>query len=962
MSRSKSQVRAAALPYPSPMSQSSRWRPDAKGSQPASAIQREASRAPKPPAGLVTEDHPSKRRRGGWGLAGVFAVVACLVWLAWPTAVFAQTTAMSIDPITGPDGTVDALEKWNGFTITGGTGTDSGAFVTVTVNGTQVGTATSAIQSGETNATWSVDVPPNWSYITTQDDQPVVASSDHLNQANIVVSHERKFNADLKLPLVVNDVTGDNIINNGTYNIMGNTGPIGSVTLDFVIDGVGSQFSSELDGTWTKGEGSNNYSHEDSVSLKVTATKTGYTESDEVELTLTVDLVNPTVSYTAPSSLQVGVVIDPLSPTTSETIDMHVASSLPTGLTINQDTGVISGAPMVVDSNTITATVTVYDRGGNDGEVDIEFPEVVAGTLTLNVEAVAGDNTINRSEHTNSFAVTGNTGTDSGVTVTVTIGDTALTSVTSAIAVGATEATWSVSPAASAGYISEPSVELSVTATKTEYTSATVTRTLTVDLTAPTVSYTAPSILNVGEAIMAMVPTKSEDIFSYAISGDSLPRGLSLNGTTGVISGAPTTGTPDMQTVGVLATDGAGNVNRPQITFPAVDGPERGVTVVWPETGLPVPEGGSAGYTLVLDTQPTHDVTITVNSPVGDEDLTAAPTSLTFTPGNWHEKRTVTVSAAEDDDGMVGIRNFSHLVASDDSIYDDIPAPGVRAVEADNDEIGVTVWPRVLRMPDGGSREYTVVLNTQPTDDVTITVTRDMRGDTDLTASPVTLIFTKETWDTPQTVTVSAAEDDDQVNGVAVFSHSVASNDENYQSDDEITIASVTAIEDETRPRVEITTEASAPVGGAFEVTIRFSEPVEGFELEDIEASNGTASNFNRVSSRTYTVTITPEETGEVRVEVRSNVARDRAGNGNWAAAPLVIEADLERPEVTIEGPTQPVGLAVFEVTITFSEAVTGFESSEVTVTNGSVSDFSDYTAEITPSVSGAVTVEVAAE
>ena len=149
-------------------------------------------------------------------------------------------------------------------------------------------------------------------------------------------------------------------------------------------------------------------------------------------------------------------------------------------------------------------------------------------------------------------------------------------------------------------------------------------------------------------------------------------------------------------------------------------------------------------------------------------------------------------------------------------------------------------------------------------------------------------------------------------------------------------------------------------------MTIRFSEPVEGFELEDIEASNGTASNFNRVSSRTYTVTITPEETGEVRVEVRSNVARDRAGNGNWAAAPLVIEADLERPEVTIEGPTQPVGLAVFEVTITFSEAVTGFESSEVTVTNGSVSDFSgsgrSYTAEITPSVSGAVTVEVAAD
>ena len=484
-------------------------------------------------------------------------------------------------------------------------------------------------------------------------------------------------------------------------------------------------------------------------------------------------------------------------------------------------------------------------------------------------------------------------------------------------------------------------------------------------------SYMEPSNLEVGKAIMAMVPTKSEDIFSYAISGDPLPRGLSLNGTTGVISGAPTTGTPDMQTVGVLATDGAGNVDRPQITFPAVDGPEPRVTVVWPETGLPVPEGGSAGYTVVLDTQPTDDVMIEVTWLTGsgsDTDLTASPVTLSFTDSNWNTPQTVTVSAAEDADGAHGILNLLHAADSADSLYHAIPIDAVRAVEADNDEIGVTVWPQVLRMPDGGSREYTVVLNTQPTDDVTITVTRDQRGDDDLTALPDTLIFTKETWDTPQTVTVSAAEDDDQVDGVAVFSHSVASNDENYQSDDEITIASVTAIEDETRPRVEIQTEASATVvGGAFEVTILFSEPVEGFELEDIEVSNGTASNFNRVSSRTYTVTITPEETGEVRAEVGSNVARDGAGNGNRAAEPFIIEADLERPAVTIEGPTEPVGMAGFEVTITFSEPVTGFELEDIRVTNGMASNFleispQEYTATITPGGIGEVRVEVPEE
>ncbi len=173
--------------------------------------------------------------------------------------------------------------------------------------------------------------------------------------------------------------------------------------------------------------------------------------------------------------------------------------------------------------------------------------------------------------------------------------------------------------------------------------------------------------------------------------------------------------------------------------------------------------------------------------------------------------------------------------------------------------------------------------------------------------------------------------------------------------------------EDETRPRVEIQTEASAPVGGAFEVTIRFSESVLGFTLTDIGVSNGTASNFNRVSSRAYTVTITPEETGEVRVEVGSNVVRDGVGNGNQAAEPFVIEADLKRPAVTIEGPTEPGGLAGFEVTITFSEPVTGFELEDIRVTNGTASNFieispQEYTATITPEGIGEVRVEVPEE
>ena len=58
------------------------------------------------------------------------------------------------------------------------------------------------------------------------------------------------------------------------------------------------------------------------------------------------------------------------------------------------------------------------------------------------------------------------------------------------------------------------------------------------DLTAPTApTYTAPATLTVGVAITDMDPSGGIDIASY--SATDLPPGLSINSTTGVISGTP---------------------------------------------------------------------------------------------------------------------------------------------------------------------------------------------------------------------------------------------------------------------------------------------------------------------------------------------------------------------------------------------------------------------------------------
>ena len=86
------------------------------------------------------------------------------------------------------------------------------------------------------------------------------------------------------------------------------------------------------------------------------------------------------------------------------------------------------------------------------------------------------------------------------------------------------------------------------------------------------------------------------------------------------------------------------------MTVTVTDNDTRGVRVT--PTSLTVNEGGTTGntYTVVLDTQPTATVTVTIVDPTDNTDVTANPASLTFSTSNWATAQTVTVSAAEDDE------------------------------------------------------------------------------------------------------------------------------------------------------------------------------------------------------------------------------------------------------------------------------------------------------------------------
>ena len=193
-----------------------------------------------------------------------------------------------------------------------------------------------------------------------------------------------------------------------------------------------------------------------------------------------------------------------------------------------------------------------------------------AGALTLVVAAVAGDNTINISEKTAGFTISGATGTEAGVSVAVKLGTETFTAVTSAKVGGATNATWSVPVTADAAYITGASVALSVATAKTGYTApADFSRTLTVDLTAPTApGYTAPAALTVGTAITAMSPSGGSGIDAYSATG--LPAGLAINPGSGVIAGTPSTANASTASVTVTVADRAGNSATVALTLPAV--------------------------------------------------------------------------------------------------------------------------------------------------------------------------------------------------------------------------------------------------------------------------------------------------------------------------------------------------------------------------------------------------------
>ena len=282
------------------------------------------------------------------------------------------------------------------------------------------------------------------------------------------------------------------------------------------------------------------------------------------------------------------------------------------------------------------------------------------------------------------------------------------------------------------------------------------------------------------------------------------------------------------------------------------------VTVSFGAANYTAREGGAAAtVTVVLDKDPHRRVTVLLTvSPRGGAVAAdyAVPAEVVFNSGEMSKDVTVTAIDDDVDDDSESVElTFGNLP---DGVGAVSPASAVVQL-TDNDTAGVMLGKSELIVPEGGSATYKVALDSEPTADVTVTITG--HAGTDLTLTPTTamLTFTPSTWDRTQTVTVAAGDDGDALNDSAMLTHRAVGAAE-YTS---VTASlSVTVTDDDTRATGAPAITGIAEVGE--ELTANTSGITDGDGLNNVSyefqwvrvASGGLETDISGATSDTYTV------------------------------------------------------------------------------------------------------------
>ena len=656
------------------------------------------------------------------------------------------------------------------------------------------------------------------------------------------------------------------------------------------------------------------------TTITFSETVSGFTQSE-------VSLSGSAASITSWSANSDNIVYTvTITPTASGTVTIGVAANVATDAANNTNTAATSQT-VTVDVDRPTVTIGVPSDTQTDAfDVTITFSESVSGFVQSDL------------------SLTG----DASASVTAWSANTENTAYTATI-----------TPTTSGAVTLNVSAGVAKDAGNNANTAAT-SQTVRVDVDAPSVSIAMPSgdqtgafdvTITFSESVSGFAQT---DVFVAGTASASITAWNTADDTTFTATLTPSiSGTVSLSVPANVATDAANNPNTAsdtQTVTTFVTQPQQ-VDTTSPGVNITVPS---------VTQRSAFDVTITftevVSGFVQSELSLGGTANASVTVWSANSENTVYTATITPTSSGTVILSITANVATDAAKNPNTAGTSQTVnIDIDAPSVSITVPSDVQGSAFDATITFTEVVSGFEQTDVSLTGTA--------TASITAWVASSD--NTTYTATITPTRSGTVTLNVASDVATDAANNPNTAA------TSQTVNIDVDAPGVSITVP-SDPQNTAFNVTITFSESVSDFVQSDVTFTGDSSASITAWSANTenttYTATITPTTSGEVTLGVSANVATDAANNPNTAATSQAVTVDVDRPTTTIGVPSGTQAGA-FDATITFSETVSGFTETEISLTGSAASITSwsansantVYTATITPTASGTVTVSVAA-